>query len=171
MPAHHKRFAPSRDPTWRPPAHDCFACNDSGIISNADGLVNEFIPDYDAEIIDGNLYRHGGSDLALICHCKAAYTIYAPDGSTVRGGLRDSGTSEPITVQTEQGTQAVGISIDKDTARKLHVRRKQQWADTAVQMNKRQLQPTSTNTTTNNVKQQLSDASNIFGSLRVPDAA
>lgn len=171
MPVHHKRLSPSRETSWRPPAYDCYACNDSGIISNSDGLVNEFIPDYDAEIIDGHLHRHGGTDLALICHCKSAFTIYAPDGSTARGGLRDSATSEPIIVQTEAGSQAVGISIDKDTARKLHTRRKQQWDETAAAMNRRQLHSTSTTTTATNVKQQLSAASGILGSLRMSNAA
>ena len=171
MTAHHKRLAQSRDSSWRPPAHDCFACNDSGIISNSDGLVNEYLPDYDAEIIDGELHRKGGADLALICHCKCAYTIYAPDGSTVRGGLRDSGTSEPITVQTEAGPRSVGISIDKDTARKLHQRRKQQWIETAAFMNRQQLQPKPSNAIATNVKRQLSTASGILKDLRMSHAA
>jgi len=171
MTAHHKRLAQSRDTSWRPPAHECFACNDSGIINNSDGLVNEYLPDYDAEIIDGELHRKGGADLALICHCKCAYTIYAPDGSTVRGGLRDSATSEPITVQTEAGPRSVGISIDKDTARKLHQRRKQQWTETAAFMNKQHLQPTPTNFIATNVKRKLSASSSILKDLRLPNAA
>ena len=171
MTAHHKRLVQSRDNSWRPPAHDCFACNDSGIISNSDGLVNEYLPDYDAEIIEGELHRKGGADLALICHCKSAFTIYAPDGSTARGGLRDSATSEPITVQTEAGPRSVGISIDKDTARKLHQRRKQQWLETAAFMNEQQLQSVPTNPTATNVKRQLSASSGILKSLRMSNAA
>lgn len=171
MTAYHKRFSENRDTSWRSPAHDCFACNDSGIISNSDGLVNEYLPDYDAEIIDGELHRKGGVDLALICHCKSAFTIYNPDGSTARGGLRDSGTSEPITVQTEAGPRSVGISIDKDTARKLHQRRKQQWIETAAFMNQQQLQSKPTNAIATNVKRQLSASSGILKDLRMPNAA
>ena len=117
------------------------------------------------------MHRKGGADLALICHCKSAFTIYAPDGSTARGGLRDSATSEPITVQTEAGPRSVGISIDKDTARKLHQRRKQQWLETAAFMNEQQLQSVPTNPTATNVKRQLSASSGILKSLRMSNAA
>ena len=43
----HKRVAESRDTQFRKPLYGCYACHDSGLLVNSDGLVNDFLADYD----------------------------------------------------------------------------------------------------------------------------
>ena len=90
MTSSYERSALDRDATFYAPKVSCFACYDTGIVTNGDGLLNHYLPDYDAEIIDGNIHRHGGSDLAVICHCVAAYDSQDYDAQTTRAGFRDS---------------------------------------------------------------------------------
>ena len=70
MTFNYRRTSLDRDTTFYIPKVECFACYDSGIVSNGDSLINQFIPDYDRDQ-KGRLC--GGQDLAIICHCKAAY--------------------------------------------------------------------------------------------------
>ena len=37
----YKRSAIDRDITFRPPVHNCYACNDTGIVNNSDGLAKD----------------------------------------------------------------------------------------------------------------------------------
>ena len=53
----HKRSSLDRDTTFYAPKVKCFACYDSGIVSNGDGLLNDYLSDYDATVIDGVLHR------------------------------------------------------------------------------------------------------------------
>lgn len=123
---HHKRSATDRDITWRPPEVNCYACYDTGIISNSDGLLSAFLPDYDTTAAG---IRHGGLDLAIICHCPAAYPDHDHDGKTTRGGLRVNGAPAII------GNQRIGADIPKETARHIHQQRSASWKATAAEMN------------------------------------
>lgn len=126
----HKRLAPHRDKTFRKPQFECYACNDSGLLSNGDGLLRQYLPDYDCKP-DGR--PCGGHDLALICWCKAAYKQLGPDGQLVRGGYReDSGSI--VKVQTNNGLQALGSELSKEVTRELHTTRRQQWLEAEQSM-------------------------------------
>jgi hypothetical protein len=122
MTAHHKRSAYDRDISFRPPDAACFACYDTGIVSNGDGLLNQYIPDYDCNSIGE---RHGGLDLAIICHCAAAFSQFDQEGKTIRGALRVS--DQPAITISDRGNQPIGASINKEHARDLHRRRAELW--------------------------------------------
>ena len=49
MLVNYRRTALDRDSTFYIPKVECFACYDSGLVSNGDNLVNRFIPDYDRD--------------------------------------------------------------------------------------------------------------------------
>lgn len=121
----HKRIAPDREITWRPPDAKCYACYDTGIISNGDGFLSVYLPDYDT---NQKGFRHGGIDLAIICHCEAAYPQIDHDGKTVKAALRIN--DKPAIT----GTQAIGADIAKQAAREIHRRRKASWEATAADM-------------------------------------
>ena len=87
MTFNYRRTSLDRDTTFYIPKVECFACNDSGIVSNGDALINQFIPDYDR---DKKGRPCGGQDLAIICHCKAAYGDSHSDNEKERVGFRDS---------------------------------------------------------------------------------
>ena len=91
------------------------------------------MPDYDAEIIDGNIHRHGGSDLAVICHCVAAYEAQDYEAQTTRAGFRDS-TGVRAT-DTSGRQQPIGVNVDKDTIRDIHRQRRANWEATARDIN------------------------------------
>ena len=130
MTSSHKRSALDRDATFYAPKVSCFACYDTGIVTNGDGLLNHYLPDYDAEIIDGNIHRHGGSDLAVICHCVAAYDAQDYDAQTTRAGFRDS--TGVRTTDTNGRQQALGVNVDKDIIREIHRQRRANWEATAT---------------------------------------
>jgi hypothetical protein len=104
------------------PHHECFACNDTGILHNSDGLVSEYLPLYD-RLADGR--RAAGSDLALICHCPAAFPRYAGE-KTARGGLREPSGA----IRQLDGNRAVGAEIPKALMNELHRRRLASWLAT-----------------------------------------
>ena len=58
----YKRAAIDRDVTFRAPNYNCHACNDTGIVHNADGLINNYLPDYDKQ---ENGKRMAGCDLGM----------------------------------------------------------------------------------------------------------
>lgn len=122
----HKRSSADRDITWRPPEVNCYACYDTGIVSNGDGILSAYLPDYDTT---PSGMRHGGLDLAIICHCPAAYPEHDQDGKTTRGGLRVNGAPAII------GNQRIGADISKDIARQIHQQRATAWKTTAAEMN------------------------------------
>jgi len=120
----YKRAAIDREVTFNIPDYECFACNDTGIVHNSDGLVNNHYPDYDI-LEDGR--RSTGSDLALICHCQKANTTYDIDGSIISHGFR---------TETGEIRNKLGVEIPIDVARDIHNIRKKGWADTQKLMNK-----------------------------------
>ncbi len=123
----HKRSAADREVTFHAPNYKCHACNDSGFVHNSDGLLNDYIPDYD---INEQGKRVGGSDLAVICWCEAAYPSYkTSENEIATSGYRDSGGIR----------NNLGISIDKEIIRELHFKRKENWKRTSVVMNKLRL--------------------------------
>lgn len=126
----HKRVAQHRDTTFKRPLFSCYACNDTGLLSNSDGLLREYLPDYD-HTPEGRIM--GGHDLGLICWCNAAYKELGQDGQVIRGGYRED-SGEVRQVQTSNGLQALGGSLDKDITRELHQRRRQRWMDTEQAM-------------------------------------
>jgi len=112
----YKRAALDRDVTFRPPSHNCYACNDSGLVHNSDGNINNYLDDYDQR-----------SDLAIICYCEAVYPKYNEEGQLVSHGFRDGDGN------IKNNT---GIDVDKDIIRELHNIRKKGWDDTARLMNR-----------------------------------
>lgn len=81
-PVSHKRQHLDRELTFRRPGCACFACYDTGVVTNGDGLVNQLLPDYDA-CHDGT--RIAGMDAPLICPCPAAARFRTVDGVLSRG--------------------------------------------------------------------------------------
>jgi len=122
MNTYHKRASYHHDTSFRSPDAACFACYDTGIIANGDNLLNDYLPDYDRNSLG---VRQSGSDLAIICHCAAAFPQYDQESKTIRGGLRVN--DQPAITVTDRGNQAVGVSIKKEHARELHRRRAELW--------------------------------------------
>lgn len=123
---YHKRLAPHRDTQFHRPAYACNACHDTGLLVNSDGLLRQYLPDYDC-LPDGRAV--GGVDLALVCWCAASYAERGLDGQITRGGFReDSGDIKKVS--TTNGLQAVGSSLSKDVTRELHTRRRERWLET-----------------------------------------
>ena len=120
----YKRSAADRDITFRPPSHNCYACNDTGIVNNSDGLINNYLPDYD---IAESGQKRAGMDLAIICYCEAVYPKYNDEAQLVAHGFRN-GDGEI--------RNNVGIDVDKDIIRELHNLRKKAWKESANLMNK-----------------------------------
>ena len=120
----YKRTATDRDITFKAPIHTCYACNDTGIINNADNLVNNYLPDYD---IDDKGRRFSGQDLALICYCSSANAQYDIDGQIISHGFRDSDGNI---------RNNVGVDIPMDAVREIHNKRKESWKQSEKLMNK-----------------------------------
>ena len=122
----YRRKSSDRDTTFYIPKVECFACNDSGIVTNGDNFINKFIPDYDR---GPNGEIRGGQDLAIICHCKAAY------GTDEKTGYREN-NGQIREVQNIYGVyQALGCSLEKDKVRTIHLERKKGWEKTAKDIN------------------------------------
>ena len=132
MTVNYRRTALDRDTTFYIPKVECFACNDSGIVSNGDALINQFIPDYDRDI-KGRLC--GGQDLAIICHCKAAYGDSHSENEKERVGFRDSYGNIRTTDSIRGEPQALGFSMEKEKIRQIHLERKSSWEKSAKDMN------------------------------------
>tara|TARA_R100000353_G_scaffold2618_1_gene3944 strand:+ start:89 stop:538 length:450 start_codon:yes stop_codon:yes gene_type:complete len=112
----YKRAAIDRDVTFRPPSYNCHACNDSGLVHNSDGCINNYLDDYDQRY-----------DLAIICYCEAVYPKYNEEGQLVSHGFRDGDGNIK---------NSIGVDVDKDIIRELHNIRKKGWETTAKLMNK-----------------------------------
>jgi hypothetical protein len=108
-------------------AFACFACGDTGIIGNADGLLSQLVDDYD-RLPDGRTMA--GSDVAVICRCHASYPQQNHDGRTARGGFRE-GDGTIRRVMTELGPRALGVEIRIETARQIEQARRRAWKATA----------------------------------------
>ncbi len=106
---------------------DCFACHDTGIIGNADGLLTQLVADYD-RLPDGRTMA--GSDVAVICRCHASYPQQNHDGRAVRGGFRE-GDGTIRQVMTELGPRALGVEVEIETARQIEQARRKAWKATA----------------------------------------
>ena len=118
-----KRSAATTDGRFHREHKDCFACSDTGIVQNGDGLVNKLPGFEDYDIQNGRIAR--GSDLALICTCKAAYPKYEPDGSCSRGGYR---TPDGIrTVEVAGRSCPMGAEISVELVNQLHKDRLELW--------------------------------------------
>ena len=132
MTFNYRRTSLDRDTTFYIPKVECFACYDSGIVSNGDSLINQFIPDYDR---DQKGRPCGGQDLAVICHCKAAYGDSHSDNEKERVGFRDSYGNIRTTDSIRGEPQALGFSLEKEKIRQIHTQRKDSWQKTAKEMN------------------------------------
>jgi len=147
MMKNYKRSAIDRDVTFRPPVHNCYACNDSGLVHNSDGCINNYLDDYDQRY-----------DLAIICYCEAVYPKYNEEGQLVSHGFRDGDGNIK---------NSIGIDVDKNIIRELHNIRKKGWEDTTRLMN-RLIQKNIVNKKTDlppeiqKVKQQIKNARNIL---------
>jgi hypothetical protein len=127
----YKRSVTDRALTFTAPSPACFACYDTGLMTNGDGLLSEHLHDYDRGF-DGKL--HGGTDCAIVCHCLASYPQQDPDGKVSRGGFRmDSGAIRVVT--TEQGDRRVGADVPRSVMADLHTKRRDLWMATAKAMN------------------------------------
>ena len=112
----YKRAAIDRDVTFIPLSYNCHACNDSGLVHNSDGCINNYLDDYDQRY-----------DLAIICYCEAVCPKYNEEGQLVSHGFRDGDGNIK---------NSIGIDVDKDIIRELHNIRKKGWEDTARLMNR-----------------------------------
>lgn len=97
------------------PSYICFACCDTGIVSNHDRAINDHLPDYDM-LPSGELFA--GSDPAVICCCLAAYSQTGQGG-----GYRDS--EGPNRVHTAAGARLIGCELPQDAIHAIHQRRRQ----------------------------------------------
>tara|TARA_B100001094_G_scaffold315042_1_gene354569 strand:- start:22875 stop:23348 length:474 start_codon:yes stop_codon:yes gene_type:complete len=154
----YKRAAIDRDITFRAPNYNCHACNDTGIVHNSDGLINNYLPDYD-KTETGK--RFSGCDLAIICYCEAVYPKYNDDAQIESHGYRNG-----------EGDikNNVGIDVDKNIIRELHNIRKKGWNDTATLMNKLIQKNLKSNKATlpvemQKVKEQLKNARTILPTI------
>jgi hypothetical protein len=120
----HKRFPVDRVRHSAPPPCSCFACRDTGIVLNGDGLANRFVPDYDRDDSGRSI---PGLDAALICQCQAAYASTGPEGEPCGGGYRDSAGVRRI--DTGAGWRMVGADMPMDAVRELHRIRREQWQE------------------------------------------
>lgn len=121
-----------RDITLQPPKAACLACNDTGLVSNSDGLVRQFLQDYDL-LSDGT--SMGAADCAVICHCSASYGEMDHEGKVIRGGYRhDSGDIR--SVDTESGPRFSGVELPKESIQEIHRRRKDAWHETCRELNR-----------------------------------
>ena len=132
MTVNYRRTTLDRDTTFYIPKVECFACYDSGIVSNGDNLVNRFIPDYDRDK-KGRLC--GGQDLAIICHCKAAYGDSQSDNERERVGFRDSYGNIRTADSIRGEPQPLGFSLEKEKIRQIHTQRKESWQKSAKDIN------------------------------------
>jgi hypothetical protein len=117
-----KRHAADSSLAFQRPHHECFACNDSGIIHNSDGLLDQRLPLYD-RLADGR--RLAGSDLALICHCPAAFPRFAGE-KTARGGFRQSSGE----IHRLEDGRSIGAETPEALMRDLHAHRLAGWLAT-----------------------------------------
>ena len=132
MTINYRRTSLDRDTTFYTPKVECFACYDSGIVSNGDSFVNQFIPDYDRDQ-KGRLC--GGQDLAIICHCKAAYGDSQSDNERERVGYRDSYGNIRTADSIRGEPQPLGFSLEKEKIRQIHTQRKESWQKSAKDIN------------------------------------
>jgi hypothetical protein len=109
--APHKR-RPAAGPAFVIPGYACFACADTGIVSNFDRAINAFVSDYDV-LPSGEIMP--GSDPAIICCCMAAYP-------TSGFGYRDS--SGPRRIETACGPRAIGCDLDPQAVQTIHRERR-----------------------------------------------
>ena len=120
----YKRRPIDREVTFKAPHYECYACNDSGIIHNSDGLINQHLPDYD---MDDSGKRCGGHDLALICYCAAANAKYDEDNQLISKGYRElDGTIR----------NNIGVNLDIDIVRDIHNVRQKRWKETEKLINR-----------------------------------
>lgn len=122
----YRRTSLDRDTTFYVPKVTCFACNDSGIVANGDNAINKYIPDYDRT---SNGKINGGQDLAVICHCDAAY------GTDDTAGLRENNGNIRQVQNLRGEMQCLGFSLEKDKIRQIHIDRKASWEATAKEIN------------------------------------
>ena len=128
----YRRQSLDRDTTFYIPKVECFACYDSGIVTNGDAAINQYIPDYD-RTADGKI--NGGQDLAIICHCKAAYADYESSTNKEKQGFRESNGQVKTTETLRGDPQPIGITMEKEKIRQIHLNRQAAWKNTCQEMN------------------------------------
>lgn len=120
------------------PSYRCFACNDTGIVHNSDRLVNGYEEFTDYEIqknAKGDLIHLSGSDLAIICTCSAAFPrkiqLDTGESTFVDNYRRSDGSIQQV--ETERGSQSVGVSAPKYMVQELDRRRRRVWEDSVAE--------------------------------------
>lgn len=164
--ASHKRSASRRSNDFLAPRVQCFACYDTGIVSNSDGLVWNYVPDYDMDPDTGK--RCGGMDLAIVCHCTAAYESQDYQTNVTRSGYRTSDAVKSVDCNGYQ--QQLGILISKEHTREIHRARRLAW-----EISCRDMEAVRKNATAGtkpqlpayieNVRDQLLDAKNLLPAI------
>lgn len=159
----HKRRQTRQSDDFTAPRVACLACYDTGIVSNSDGLVWNYIPDYDIDPDTGK--RCGGMDLAIVCHCAAAYESQDFQTNVTRSGYR---TSDAVkSVESNGRNQDLGILISKEHTREIHRARRQMWEISvrdmqAVRKNAASGEKPALPAYIENVRAQLLDAKNLL---------
>ena len=130
MKAFKRQRLESSDSFDSPPVK-CFACHDTGVITNGDGFLNQF-----QEYKEYNINEFGsyidGYDLPLVCCCAAAYPLYDENNAQSRGGFR---SADKVNVtETFRGDKNIGVLVDQNVATALHKQRRESWRQTIVEM-------------------------------------
>jgi hypothetical protein len=123
QPTSHKRREVRYQQNFMPPRYGCWACRDTGIVQNSDGLVNRWLEDYDRRP-DGQLMH--GLDCALICTCDAAFPKLKPDGKLERGGFREE-SGDIRCVESDAGRRWVGVDPPLGMVGELNKIREESW--------------------------------------------
>ena len=165
----YKRPRYQQDKDFHAPSPDCFCCYDSGIVTNGDGLVNDYFPDYDMQVVNGKTIHVAGSDAALVCYCKVVYQQQDDTGKTVKEWMRDlDGNAKQH--DTAGGDRFTGACITKEMCNDIHARRRDSWKATLTTMNSYRQQAAAglkpeTPEAIANIKQQLQNIGDMFASL------
>ena len=129
-----KRSHSQSTTSYSVPKHNCFACNDLGIVHNSDRLVNGYEEFTDYEIqqnAKGDLIHVSGSDLAIVCTCAAAFPrkkeLPSGESKFVDDYRRSDGSIRQV--ETERGSQSFGVSAPKYMVQELDRRRRRVWQE------------------------------------------
>lgn len=116
-----KNPAPRAKNEFEVPQFACLACNDTGIVHNADGFL--------AKLLGGEYDQQ--HDLALVCWCHAAYPSKELNekGKPKRAGYRTDGGALVDIDPDRSTTVPIGASCPKEIVARLQRQRYEAWQE------------------------------------------